>query len=62
MYDAADFQVRYGNHERQTARVNETGWQVNRPTTGKRLRVIVAATLIVLAARLSPSITQVGTA
>jgi hypothetical protein len=62
MYDAADLQVRYDDYERQIARVNETGWQMNRPTTDKGLRVIVAEALIVLAARLSPSIKQVRTA
>jgi hypothetical protein len=60
MYDARDFQVRYDNHQRQMAWVNDEGWKFDPPQARKRIRTTIAKALITLATRLFPAVGEVG--
>ncbi|MDQ2786520.1 MAG: hypothetical protein M3Y58_16130 [Chloroflexota bacterium] len=62
MYDATDFQVRYDDHRRQMAWVNDAGWQFDPPTTRTRLRERMVQALVTLAARLAPAMAHRRTA
>jgi hypothetical protein len=62
MYDATDFQVRYDDHQRQMAWVNDEGWQFDPPAARTRLRETVARALVNLAGRLAPTREQPRTA
>jgi hypothetical protein len=62
MYDAMDFQVRYGDHQRQMAWLNAEGWKFDPPTPRKRVRVTLAQALVALATRLTTSMEQPHTA
>ncbi len=56
MYDAMDFQVRYGDQQRQMAWVNDAGWQLAPPMARTRVRATLAKALIALATRLFPTV------
>jgi hypothetical protein len=58
MYDARDFEVRYEDHKRQMAWVNDEGWKFDPPTTRRRVRETIARALVALAARFAPAIEQ----
>lgn len=60
MYDATDFQVRYTDHRRQMAWVNDEGWKFDPPTVRKRIRATLAKALIALATRLFPAVGEGG--
>jgi hypothetical protein len=62
MYNATDFQVRYDDHRRQMAWVNDEGWKIDPPRARKRVRETVARALVSLAARLAPAMDQPRTA
>jgi hypothetical protein len=62
MYDARDFQVRYDDHTRQMAWVNDEGWKFDPPTTRRHMRETVARALVRLAARFAPAMEQPRTA
>jgi hypothetical protein len=62
MYNAMDFQVRYEDHQRQVAWVNDNDWQFERPERRGRVRQAVARALVTLAARLTPAMEQTRTA
>jgi hypothetical protein len=58
MYDATDFQVRYDDHQRQMARVNDEGWKLDPPQARKRVQERMARVLVALATRLAPAMRQ----
>jgi hypothetical protein len=62
MYDTRDFQVRYDDHKRQMAWVNDEGWKFDPPQARKRVREKMARVLVSLATRLAPAMRQPQTA
>ncbi len=62
MYNTIDFQVRYDDHQRQMAWVNENDWQFERPKRRGQIRQTVAHMLITLTARLAPAMERPRTA
>ncbi len=58
MYNATDVQIRYHDHQRQFAWVNDEGWKFDPPRPRTHLREMLAQTLLALATRLAPPTVQ----
>ncbi len=55
------FRQHYADHWRQIAWINDNDWQFERPVKRYQVRKAVAKTLIALAARVAPTVTQPNT-
>ena len=62
MENQTAYQVRYNDHQRQMARVNDEAWKFERTAKRYRVRATVAKALITLANLLSPTTQEVQAA